>query len=90
MIPADRYCHSGPGDANNSILTKLSVMPFCRGVAEYIQQPQLSTTELYASWYELSRNSTFMKTDAALIICVNRCYCHVFCLGYVELPCDQS
>ena len=31
MIPTDRYCHSGPGNGDNSILTKLSVMPFCRG-----------------------------------------------------------
>ena len=35
MIPTDRYCHSGPGNGDDSILTKLSVMPFCRGVAEY-------------------------------------------------------
>ena len=34
MIPTDRYCHSGPGNGDNSILTKLSVMPFCRGTAE--------------------------------------------------------
>ena len=33
MIPTDRYCHSGPGNGDNSILTKLSVMPFCRGAA---------------------------------------------------------
>ena len=33
MIPTDRYCHSGPGNSDNSILTKLSVMPFCRGAA---------------------------------------------------------
>ena len=33
MIPTDRYCHSGPGNGDNSILTKLSVMPFCRGTA---------------------------------------------------------
>ena len=33
MIRTDRYCHSGPGNGDNSILTKLSVMPFCRGVA---------------------------------------------------------
>ena len=33
MIPTDRYYHSGPGDGDNSILTTLSVMPFCRGVA---------------------------------------------------------
>ena len=31
MIPTDRYYHSGPGNGANSILTKLSVMPFCRG-----------------------------------------------------------
>ena len=35
MIPTDRYCHSGPGNGDNSILTKLSVMPFCRGTAVY-------------------------------------------------------
>ena len=29
MIPTDRYCHSGPSNGDNSILTKLSVMPFC-------------------------------------------------------------
>ena len=23
MIPADRYCHSGPGNGDNSILTKI-------------------------------------------------------------------
>ena len=28
MIPTDRYCHSGPGNGDTSILTKLSVMPF--------------------------------------------------------------
>ena len=33
MIPTDRYCHSGPGNGDNSILTKLSVMPFCHGAA---------------------------------------------------------
>ena len=33
MIPSDRYCHSGPGNGDNSILIKLSVMPFCRGAA---------------------------------------------------------
>ena len=33
MISTDRYCHSGPGNGDNSILTKLSVMPFCRGAA---------------------------------------------------------
>ena len=33
MILTDRYCHSGPGNGANSILTKLSVMPFCRGAA---------------------------------------------------------
>ena len=27
MIPTDRYCHSGPSNGDNSILTKLSVMP---------------------------------------------------------------
>ena len=26
-----RYCHSGPSSGDNSILTKLSVMPFCHG-----------------------------------------------------------
>ena len=31
MIPTDRYCHSGPSNGDNSILTKLSVMPFCHG-----------------------------------------------------------
>ena len=31
MIPTDRYCHSGPGNGDNSILTNLSVMPFCSG-----------------------------------------------------------
>ena len=34
MMPTDRYCHSGPGNGDNTILTKLSVMPFCRGAAE--------------------------------------------------------
>ena len=34
MISSDRYCHSGPGNGDNSILTKLSVMPFCRGAAD--------------------------------------------------------
>ena len=33
MIPTDRYCHSGPSNGDNSILTKLSVMPFCHWVA---------------------------------------------------------
>ena len=33
MISTDRYCHSGPSTGDNSILTKLSVMPFCRGAA---------------------------------------------------------
>ena len=33
MIFTDRYCHSGPSTGDNSILTKLSVMPFCRGAA---------------------------------------------------------
>ena len=33
MIPTDRYCHSGPDNSDNSILTKLSVMPFCREAA---------------------------------------------------------
>ena len=33
MISTDRYCHSGPGNGNNSILKKLSVMPFCRCTA---------------------------------------------------------
>ena len=33
MIPTDRYYDSGPGNGDNSILTKLSVMPFCRGEA---------------------------------------------------------
>ena len=28
MIHTDTYCHSGPGNGDNSILTKLSVMPF--------------------------------------------------------------
>ena len=28
MISTDRYCQSGPGNSDNSILTKLSVMPF--------------------------------------------------------------
>ena len=36
MIPTDRYCHSGPSNGDNSILTKLSVMPYCHGGgAEY-------------------------------------------------------
>ena len=34
MIPTDRYCHSGHGNGDNSILTKLSVMPFCCWTAE--------------------------------------------------------
>ena len=34
MIPTDRYCHSGHGNGDNSILTKLSVMPFCRWTAD--------------------------------------------------------
>ena len=29
-----KKCHSGPCNGDNSILTKLSVMPFCRGAAE--------------------------------------------------------
>ena len=33
MIPSDRYCDSGPDNSDNSVLTKLSVMPFCRGTA---------------------------------------------------------
>ena len=40
MIPTDRYCHSGPGNGDNSILTKLSVMPFCRGAAVYMYVPR--------------------------------------------------
>ena len=31
MIPTDRYCHSGPSNGDNSVLTKLSVMPFVIG-----------------------------------------------------------
>ena len=33
MIPTDRYCHSGPGNGGNSILTTLSVIlcPFVVG-----------------------------------------------------------
>ena len=30
-VPVCIYCHSGPVNSNNSILTKLSVMPFCHG-----------------------------------------------------------
>ena len=33
MISTDRYWDSGPGNGDNSILTKLSVMPFCHGAA---------------------------------------------------------
>ena len=35
MNPTDRYCHSGAGNGANSILTKLSVMPFCHGAAVF-------------------------------------------------------
>ena len=28
MIPTDRYCPSRPGNGDNSVLSKLSVMPF--------------------------------------------------------------
>ena len=38
MIPTDRYCHSERGNGDNSILTKLSVMPFCHGAAAYNMQ----------------------------------------------------
>ena len=38
MIPTDRYCHSGPSNDDNSILTKLSVMPFCHWGAAYCKQ----------------------------------------------------
>ena len=34
-VPMGGYCHSGPVSSNNSILTKLSVMPFCHGVAAW-------------------------------------------------------
>ena len=44
MIPTDRYCHSGPGNGDNSILTKLLVMPFCRGAAVILTLTQLHTT----------------------------------------------
>ena len=33
MIPTDRYCDSGPGNGDRSILTKLSVMSFSHGAA---------------------------------------------------------
>ena len=35
MIPTDRYCHTGPGNGGNSVLTKLSVMPYCRGASSW-------------------------------------------------------
>ena len=47
MIPTDRYCHSGRGNGDNSILTKLSVMPLCRGAAEYYKLPSRGSVNLY-------------------------------------------
>ena len=35
MVCTDRYCHSGPGKGDNSILTKLSVMPVCYWMAVF-------------------------------------------------------
>ena len=37
MVPTNRYCDSGPGNGDNSILTKLSVMPFCRRAAVHLK-----------------------------------------------------
>ena len=37
------YCHSGPVSSNNSILTKLSVMPFCHG-RQLLKKPEESIT----------------------------------------------
>ena len=33
-VSMGRYCPSGPLSSDNSMLTKLSVMPFCHGAAE--------------------------------------------------------
>ena len=47
MVCTDRYCHSGPGNGDNSILTKLSVMPFCRWTAVQRQTDLLLCTVNY-------------------------------------------
>ena len=39
-----RYCHSGPVSGDNSILAKLSVMPFCHGAACSILETPVSVS----------------------------------------------
>ena len=34
LLLRERYCLSGPSSSDNSILTKLSVIPFCHGRGE--------------------------------------------------------